>query len=119
MGKAFNVYIARWAVITLSIVLLVVCRFLAEGVAQGTTGSASEQKLAEVARQIAGRESKPAEKVFKNIQRLQGIEAARLLRAMNSWSRALDVSCTHCHVVDQWEKDDKTAKQTARQAILF
>jgi ketosteroid isomerase-like protein len=117
MSKAFDAYIAKWAVITLTIILLAIYCSPTQGVAQETAGSALEQKLAEVARQIAGREGQPAEEVFKNIRRLQGIEAARLLRAMNSWSRALGVSCAHCHVVDQWEKDERAAKQTAREMV--
>ncbi|MGH9939145.1 MAG: c-type cytochrome [Blastocatellia bacterium] len=117
MNKAFTTRIAKWAVITLTLGLLAICRLPAAGVAQETAGSASEQKLAELSRRITGQESKPAEEVFKNIRRLQGIEAARLLRAMNSWSRALGVTCAHCHVVDQWEKDDKPAKQIAREMV--
>lgn len=65
--------------------------------AGGQKADAGQQELAALSRQIAGQEGKPAETVFKNIQTLKGLEAARLLRAMNSYSRALGVSCTTCH----------------------
>ncbi|MFZ0062366.1 MAG: c-type cytochrome [Pyrinomonadaceae bacterium] len=74
-----------------------------------------EAKLAELRKRIAGRENEPAENVFKNIQFLKGVPAARLLAVMKiGYSRSLGVNCTHCHVVDEWEKDDKPTKQTAR-----
>lgn len=74
-----------------------------------------EAKLAELKKKIAGRENEPAEAVFKNIQFLKGVPAGRLLAVMKiGYSRSLGVNCTHCHVVDEWEKDDKPTKQTAR-----
>ena len=74
-----------------------------------------EAKLAELRKKIAGREHEPAEAVFKNIQFLKGVPANRLLAVMKlGYSRSLGVNCTHCHVVDEWEKDDKPTKQTAR-----
>ena len=74
------------------------------------------QKLAELNKQIAGKENLPAEQVFKNIQILKGIPAGRLLRIMElGYSRSLGVNCTHCHVVDQWDKDDKPTKPIARE----
>jgi hypothetical protein len=73
------------------------------------------QKLAELTKQITGKENLPAEQVFKNIQILKGIPAGRLLRIMQlGYSRSLGVNCTHCHVVDQWDKDDKPTKPIAR-----
>jgi len=74
------------------------------------------QKLAELTKQIAGKENLPAEQVFKNIQILKGIPAGRLLRIMElGYSRSLGVNCTHCHVVDQWDKDDKPTKPIVRE----
>jgi hypothetical protein len=92
--------------------------------AQATSTPASQeekpfdqaQKLAELNKQIAGKENLPAEQVFKNIQVLKGIPAGRLLRIMElGYSRSLGVNCTHCHVVDQWDKDDKPTKPIARE----
>jgi Photosynthetic reaction centre cytochrome C subunit len=79
-----------------------------------------EAKLAELRKKIAGRENEPAETVFKNIQFLKGVPAARLLAVMKiGYSRSLGVNCTHCHVVDEWEKDEKPTKQTARDMALM
>lgn len=73
-----------------------------------------------VEKQIAGQETKPAEEVFKNIHLLKGMPAGRVLRVMQvAFSASLGVDCTHCHVADQWEKDDKEAKQTARKMWKF
>lgn len=73
------------------------------------------KKLDELRKQIAGKESQPAEAVFKNIQLLKGLPADRLLRVMEvGYSRSLGVNCTHCHIVDQWEREDKPTKQIAR-----
>jgi hypothetical protein len=73
------------------------------------------QALAKLRESIAGKENEPAEKVFKNIQLLKGIPAGRLLRVMElGYSRSLGVTCTHCHVPAEWEKEDKPTKQIAR-----
>src|SRR5579859_2972798 len=72
----------------------------------------NDEKTAKLFTQIAGREDQPAEDVFKNIKILTGVPAGKLLRIMQiGYSRSLGVSCVHCHVPDQWEKDDKPAKQ--------
>jgi len=92
-------------------------------IAQNSSLSAQEekpfdqaQKLADLTKQIAGKENLPAEQVFKNIQMFKGVPAARLLRIMElGYSRSLGVNCTHCHVVDQWDKDDKPTKPIARE----
>ncbi len=74
------------------------------------------QALAELRKKISGQETKPAEQVFKNIQLLKGMPADRVLRIMElGYARSLGVNCTHCHVVEQWEKDDKPTKQIARE----
>jgi Photosynthetic reaction centre cytochrome C subunit len=57
---------------------------------------------------------KTAEQVYKNIQSFKGIRASELLGAMNFMAGSLGVSCNHCHVPNQFAKDDKPAKQTAR-----
>lgn len=76
--------------------------------------------VAAIEKQIAGQETKPAEEVFKNIQLLKGMPAGRVLRVMQvAFSASLGVDCTHCHIADQWEKDDKEAKQTARKMWTF
>ena len=77
-----------------------------------------KQKIAELTKRIAGQEDKPAGEVFKNIQILKAMPAVRLLKVMElGYSKSLGVNCAHCHVVDQWEKDDKPTKQIAREMI--
>ena len=73
-----------------------------------------DHELGELREKIAGHEKDPAPQVFKNIQMFKDVEAGRVLGAMGFFSRALGVSCKHCHVVDQWEKEDKPEKQIAR-----
>jgi hypothetical protein len=73
------------------------------------------QTLAALRKQIAGRERESAEAVFKNIKDYKGVPAAGLLRGMEFYVRALGVDCTHCHVVNEWEKDEKHPKQIARE----
>ena len=64
---------------------------------------------------IAGKETLPAESVFKNIKIFKGVPAARLVNIMGrGFSPALGVSCGFCHVIGAYEKEDKQEKQTAR-----
>jgi hypothetical protein len=75
----------------------------------------NDDKVAELSKQIAGKEDEPAETVFKNIKILTGVPAGNLLKIMQmGYSRSLGTSCAHCHVPGQWEKDDKKPKQIAR-----
>ncbi len=75
-----------------------------------------EQYVQEVLAAIKGRETEPAEAVFKNIQRFKGVPAGRLPMIMSmGFSRSLGVSCTHCHVPGEWDKEDKPQKQVARE----
>ncbi len=58
-----------------------------------------------------------AEKKYKNIQMFKGLPADRIESIMFAFKNSLGVECTYCHVKDQFEKDDKTMKQTARKMI--
>ncbi|HEU4388470.1 MAG TPA: c-type cytochrome [Blastocatellia bacterium] len=64
-----------------------------------------------------GSKEKRVETDHKNIQVLKGIPSDRLEKVMFAFRAALGVDCTHCHIKDQWEKDDKPTKQTARKMI--
>jgi hypothetical protein len=73
--------------------------------------------IAKLREQIKGREQEPAGKVFKNVTTpiLKDGPAGRLLAVMElGYARSLGVNCTHCHVPDKWEGEEKTQKQTAR-----
>ena len=64
-----------------------------------------------ISKQIAGHEQEPAERVFKNVHVLKTTPAARLLMIMNlGYSRALGVTCTHCHVEQDFSSDEKRPK---------
>jgi hypothetical protein len=58
-----------------------------------------------------------AEQKYKNIQLLKGIPSDRLTKIMFAFKSSLGVDCTYCHIKDQFEKDDKPTKQTARKMI--
>jgi hypothetical protein len=60
-----------------------------------------------------------AEKKYKNIQMFKGLPADRIESIMFAFKNSLGVECTYCHVKDQFEKDDKTMKQTARKMITI
>ena len=74
-----------------------------------------EKLYNEALAKIAGRENQPAESVYKNIKLFKGAPAGRVLRIMaQGFDPALGVSCSHCHVVGEYDKEDKPTKQIAR-----
>jgi photosynthetic reaction center cytochrome c subunit len=78
----------------------------------------NEEKVAELEKQIAGKEDQPSGVVFKNIQMFTPVPAGRLLKMMQlGFSNSLGVSCAHCHVVGEWDKEDKPQKQVARDMM--
>ena len=69
---------------------------------------------------IVGRENQPAESVYKNIKLFQGQPASRVLNVMaRGFDPALGVSCSHCHVVGEYAKEDKPTKQIARDMFAM
>src|SRR6185369_4313031 len=81
----------------------------------GQTGSAAE--LPSLDPLPAGSKEERAEQKYKNIQLLKGIPSERLMKVMFAFKSSLGVDCTYCHIKDQFEKDDKPTKQTARKMI--
>ncbi len=75
------------------------------------------EKIEDVKKSIVGAEDKPAAEVFKNLQMFKQLKAGQVPSIMETWSRSLGTSCQHCHVVDQWAKDDKPEKQIARDMV--
>lgn len=74
-----------------------------------------ERYVAEVRRAIAGKETLPASQVFKNVKTMGEFPAGRLLAVMNvGYGKSLGVSCTHCHIAGEWDREDKPQKQIAR-----
>jgi hypothetical protein len=72
--------------------------------------------LAKLREQIKGKEKESASAVFQNIQMMKSVPAGRLLAVMEmGYARSLGVNCTHCHVPDKWESEEKAPKQIARE----
>ena len=85
-----------------------------------TNQEVNDRFVRQISERIAGRENEPAESAFKNIQWLKGVPAGRLLRIMNAgYSRALGVSCTHCHVEQDFSSDEKRPKLAAREMAVM
>ena len=85
------------------------------GAAQTDQTFNQAQTVAGLRASIAGKETLPAEQVFKNIQTLKGVPARNVIAIMEvGYSQSLGVTCTHCHVVNQWDSDDKAAKAVTR-----
>lgn len=78
-----------------------------------------DKYIASLKELIKGKEKMMVDSVFKNLKVLGGFPAENLLLAMNSWSRALGVSCGHCHETTQWESDTNPEKSVARQMSVM
>jgi len=87
---------------------------------QNPNQEANDQIAKKITDAIAGHENEPAETVFKNIQSLKGMPAGRLVRVMNmGYSRALGVTCMHCHAEGDFSTDDKRPKRAAREMMVM
>jgi len=87
-----------------------------------STQEVNDAFVQRISKQIAGHEEEPSEKVFKNMQidLLKKIPASRLLLIMNlGYSKALGVTCKHCHVEDDFSKDNKRPKRCAREMAVM
>ncbi|MEO5781996.1 MAG: c-type cytochrome, partial [Ginsengibacter sp.] len=77
----------------------------------------------EVMASIKGKEKMRADSVFKNLKVIKGqgaISAEHLLWMMNwGWSKELGVSCSYCHVKDNWESDALKTKDITRGMWLM
>ncbi len=71
--------------------------------------------IALVNEMIKGKEKITADSVYKNLRNIGGFDADILPVVMDKWSIALGVSCGHCHIEGEWEKDDKQEKWVARK----
>jgi hypothetical protein len=86
------------------------------------TQEVNDRYAKQVLERIAGREQEPAGGVFKNIQIawLKAVPARVFITIMNrGYSRALGVSCTHCHVEQDFASDDKRPKRAAREMAVM
>ncbi len=67
----------------------------------------------------AGQLPQAAEQAYKNIRALNGTPANQLNQAMHLMNAALNVTCEHCHIENQWDKDDVLPKAVARMMITM
>ncbi len=95
--------------------------FAAALVFAATTASPEDDpQVRELLASIQGKENLPAGEVFKNVQMLTDVPAARFLRLMDiGYSKSLGVRCEHCHVEDRWEADEKRPKRAAREMMML
>lgn len=85
-----------------------------------STQEINDAFVRQISKQIAGHEQEPAEKVFKNVQIMKTVPAARFLLIMNlGYARGLGVTCEHCHVKEDFSKDDKRPKRAAREMAVM
>ena len=81
----------------------------------GSVQDTNDAFVQKILKQITGHEREPAEEVFKNVHIMKATPAARFLTIMNlGYSRALGVTCTHCHVEQDFSSDDKRPKPNSR-----
>jgi len=88
----------------------------------GTTQEVNDRFAKQFLVRIAGHEKEPASKVFKNMQLpgLKDVPAANLINIMNlGYSRALGVTCTHCHVEQDFSSDEQRPKRAAREMAVM
>ena len=87
-----------------------------------STQEINDAFVQQITKKIAGHEQEPAGQVFKNIQLdfFKKTPAERFLLIMNQgYSRALGVTCEHCHAKDDFSSDDKRPKRCARDMALM
>jgi hypothetical protein len=96
--------------------IFVVALLLLLGQQGPTVQETNDRFVREISARIAGREHEPAERVFTNVRWLKDVPARTFLNIMNGgYSKALGVTCTHCHVAADFASDEKRAKKAARE----
>jgi len=55
----------------------------------------------------------------KNLKVLTGVTGPQLLETMRNFRIALNVQCTHCHVMGDFASDENPKKEIARNMILM
>ena len=114
--------IKRIQLLTLLLIITTLCAVgFSAGSAKGDSGLPVEGPMAEsfllAIQDDPSRQEKTAEQVYKNIQVFKGVPASQLETVMAFFTGSLGVRCSYCHTPGQFEKDDKTTKQTARKMI--
>lgn len=64
--------------------------------------------------------SRPAEQVFKSVKVFNGQSASKLMKAMDLWTAALGVECTHCHASNyDWAAENIREKDVTRDMVAL
>jgi photosynthetic reaction center cytochrome c subunit len=88
--------------------------------ARADVRSISDRRVAMIWHQAkpVSQEAKPhekkAEEVYKSIQIFKGLPASAVMGAMEKISGFLGVDCDHCHVMGEFDKEDKKQKDQTR-----
>src|ERR1044072_3649448 len=64
-------------------------------------------------------QDQPAEKFFKNIKALKGVPSSQIAGLMDSYNKALGVSCEYCHVAGDLPNDSKPAHKLSVRDITM
>ena len=64
-------------------------------------------------------QDQPAEKFFKNIKALKGVPSSLIAGLMDSYNKALGVSCEYCHVAGDLPNDSKPMHKLAVRDITM
>ena len=67
----------------------------------------------------SAQDMRPAEQVYKNIKVMTGVPASQILEGMHVIKAALGVTCEHCHIQGQMDRDDLPTKNKARAMYLM
>lgn len=115
--RALKLFVLTATLLTLAATLVSLRIPENEGVSTEDSLVADRQKhIAEVLATIKGKETLPADSVFKNLKHLNKMPARRVLAIMNiAYSKSLGVSCGHCHNTKDYASDEKTPKKIARE----
>ncbi len=115
---AFCITIAGWTLLAPTIADIASAQTNPTPTPAATVEFDQKAAIAKLREQIKGREKEPSSAVFKNIQlpMMKDRPAGQLLSVMElGFARSLGVNCTHCHVPEKWEAEDKPQKQIARE----
>ena len=82
-----------------------------------TLGAGASAGRGQAASAAQAAQPKTAAEAFKNIQVLKDIPADQLIPSMQFIAASLGDECGFCHVGREFDKDDKTPKQTARKMM--
>jgi len=67
----------------------------------------------------SAQDMRPAEQVYKNIKVMTGVPASQIVEGMHVIKAALGVTCEHCHIQGQMDRDDLPTKNKARAMYLM